>query len=170
MITITPEYLASQGLSPTFPKRFWTKVQKMDGCWLWTSSALQDGYGAIKTGVNNKIIRSNRAAWIITNGPIPNGLWILHNCPNGDNRACCNPDHLWIGTQQQNIEDAVKKGTHPHGESSGVSVLTVDQVREIRQAYICGVYGLKRLGKLYRVDPKTIQKIIRRDNWKSVTD
>ncbi len=165
MIEITPQYLASQGLSENFPSRFWEKIEKTDSCWLWISKALSNGYGIINTGVDRVLIKSNRAAWILCVGSIPSGLCVLHNCPNGDNRKCCNPEHLWLGTKADNVADAVKKGTHPHGETNGHSIFTWDQIFKIRQQYTLDKLSLTSLANLYETNLSTIYNIVKMRSW-----
>jgi hypothetical protein len=80
--------------------RFWAKVNKTDGCWLWTAALSRDGYGMFDR------CRAHRVAWSIANGEIPGGLYVLHIC---DNRRCVRPDHLYTGTARQNSADAVSR-------------------------------------------------------------
>jgi hypothetical protein len=87
--------------------RFWSRVQKSSGCWNWTGGLNYWGYGQM--AFMGKTMGAYRASWIIHNGPIPNGFFVLHRC---DNRRCVNPGHLWLGTQKDNIQDAVRKGRH----------------------------------------------------------
>lgn len=91
--------------------RFWSKVEKSDGCWRWTST-LQRGYGQIalcRQGAKRQTrVWAHRVAWELTHGrPVPAGLVICHRC---DNPRCVNPDHLFLGTQQDNVRDAIQKG------------------------------------------------------------
>lgn len=73
-------------------------------CWLWKGRKDKDGYGIFMHE------RTHRIMYELVCGPIPKGLNICHNCPDGDNSSCCNPFHLWAGTQKENIQDAMKKG------------------------------------------------------------
>ena len=75
-------------------------------CWEWTGYRLPHQYGRI-LGREKKLIGAHQAAWVLVNGPIPHGLWVLHRC---DNRACCNPAHLFLGTRLDNARDMVSKG------------------------------------------------------------
>ena len=86
-------------------QRFWTKVQKSDGCWLWTATKTK-GYGMIE-GPNRVPMQAHRVAWRLTFGEIPPGLSVLHHC---DVPLCVNPAHLWLGTQKENLQDAERKG------------------------------------------------------------
>ena len=75
------------------------------GCWLWERATTHNGYGQISIG--GKIMIAHRYSWELHGGHIPDGLCVLHKC---DVRCCVNPDHLWLGTQKDNSQDALKKG------------------------------------------------------------
>lgn len=108
----------------TLLKRFESKYQVdfESGCWNWTAAKKENGYGIIN--VNHRSVRAHRLAWLIYKGEIPfhesyHGMCVLHKC---DNRACVNPDHLFLGTQKENLEDAVKKERQAKGDRSGPSL------------------------------------------------
>jgi hypothetical protein len=109
---------------------FWTMVDKTSsphGCWLWSGKLDRDGYGAfgitLPSGHHEK--RTPRLSWILTNGDIPDGLQVLHNCDElysvGDktNRRCVNPSHLRLGTASDNMSDCIVKGRMATGILSG---------------------------------------------------
>lgn len=104
-------------------ERFWSKVEKGEGCWEWTAGvATNNGYGRFWVDVERQHEVAHRYAWEITNGPIPDGLSVCHHC---DNPACVRPDHLFVGTHAENLQDAVLKGK--------IATLTPSDVRKIRK-------------------------------------
>lgn len=89
----------------TSEERFWRKVKKTDGCWFWMGGRNDDGYGIAI--MNGHVCGAHRKAWAITRGPIPEGMQVLHHC---DTPSCVRPDHLWLGTQKDNMQDMRRKG------------------------------------------------------------
>lgn len=88
------------------PEMFWSKVQKTDVCWLWTGYCDENGYGMLNYGSKKR--RSHSVAWELVKGErLPKGLMLCHKC---DNPPCCNPDHLFVGTYKDNMQDAARKG------------------------------------------------------------
>jgi hypothetical protein len=79
-------------------------LDRETGCWLWSGGGVRP-YGLISTG-------THRLAWELANGPIPDGMQVLHRC---DEPRCCNPDHLFLGTQSDNMADKVRKGRTRNG-------------------------------------------------------
>jgi hypothetical protein len=98
----------------TNQERFETKFspEPNSGCWLWVGCVFSKtgGYGAFKA--DGKMWRAHRFAWVLYRGLIPDGLMVLHHC---DNRGCVNPEHLWLGTTDDNMADMVSKGRASRG-------------------------------------------------------
>lgn len=86
-------------------ERFWEKVVKSNGCWRWSGSTGNYGYGQLRSGED--LERAHRISWELHFGPIPLGMQVLHHC---DNPPCVRPDHLWLGTAKTNAEDRQSKG------------------------------------------------------------
>ena len=96
----------------TRAERFWSKVSRGadDECWLWTRGLLSNGYGHFRWSPD-LTIGSHRAAWWLTTGQDPRPLHVLHSC---DEPRCCNPAHLRLGVNQDNVDDKMKRGRHPN--------------------------------------------------------
>lgn len=156
--------LSSYGVTHTFVDRFFKKVKKSDGCWLWTGNLNECGYGTIGSGKNGKTILSNRACWLIHKGKIPDGLCVLHKC---DNPACVNPDHLWIGTHAENMIDRQNKGRTPKGSLCGRVKLTEEIVLSIRKDHSLGMTRLA-VAKKYNTSRTSAFAIIHRLSWKHI--
>lgn len=101
-------------MNPVMVERFWKRVDKRDDdeCWDWTGGLDSCGYGMLRVPgprSSHKKARSSRVAWEIANGPIPDGMCVLHSC---DRPKCCNPRHLRLGTQADNTRDKMERGRH----------------------------------------------------------
>jgi hypothetical protein len=142
---------------------FWEKVDKNSsttGCWEWQGAKDKDGYG-------NSFHKSKPHRWIFQyiNGPITSQQFVCHHC---DNPSCVNPDHLWLGTLQDNHRDMMIKGRHGYGRSPGISnpaaKLTEQQVLEIRDLYKAGM-SRNKLAKKYNMHWTSIHDIVFRNTW-----
>lgn len=143
------------------------RIGKPNECWEWKGSVGGPGYGNWCHAVNNlpKIGTAHRRAYIFFNGDC-SGLQVNHRCGN---RRCCNPNHLYAGTQKQNHEDSVKHETHvkpPYkkGEAVGTSKLTEEQVIKIKLDLKKGVKGAD-IAKKYNVTTGCISMINKSKNW-----
>ena len=146
-------------------QRFWAKVHVTARCWEWTGKWRSNGYGIIKVGDHGYI--ASRIAWLLSNGPIPEGLDVLHRC---DNPLCVNPDHLFLGTHTDNMRDMAAKGRRAsfRGEKNGLAKLTPELVAEIRRLRAeTGMYQ-RALAKRFRVTQSTIWAVLNRRRWVDV--
>lgn len=92
--------------------QLWAKVQKAgpDECWPWIAAKYRKGYGHLNDLGRTKA--AHRVAWELTNGAIPDGMFVCHHC---DNPSCCNPAHLFLGSAKDNTLDMIRKGRHRTG-------------------------------------------------------
>jgi hypothetical protein len=151
----------------TLEERFWEKVSVGgdDDCWEWTA-AKSGGYGRIGDGKNSLI--ATRVSWEIHNGEIPEGKHVCHRC---DNPPCVNPNHLFLGTHDENMIDMASKGRRARkavGVENGLSKLNPKKVREIRRKYATLKYTYKELANTYGVASPTIISVVKRLTWKHV--
>ncbi len=157
-------------------RSIWEKRKKIivseNDCWIWQGAKSKDGYGHF--GHNKVTILAHRMTYQLCVGDIPDKLHVCHNCPGGDNPACCNPSHLFVGTDVDNVRDCVKKGRHTPaslpGESNPSSKLTAEQVIEIRRLYKIESYRgyRKELAAEYNVSSCTIRRILDGKSWKNL--
>ena len=145
-------------------ERFWEKVDVAgaDDCWEWTASKAK-GYGKIYR--DGKLTAAHRLSWEFRHGEIPAGLHILHKC---DNPACVNPEHLFTGTQLDNLADMREKGRQVLGVTHGNAKLTKAQVIEIRLRYAAGGVTQAQLGANYGVTKSLISVIVLFKGWRHI--
>lgn len=129
------------------------------GCWLWLGPVNWDNYGTMT--LRGRGIGAHRFSWLIHRGQIPEGMRVLHKC---DVRCCVNPDHLFLGTQIDNIHDMIAKNRHrgPRGRNNRHVKLTEDQVRLIRKSS----EPQKDLAARFKVTGGLISMIRTRTVWK----
>jgi hypothetical protein len=153
--------------------RFWSGVDKsagIDECWPWTWAIAKSGYGCITVALG-KLRTTHRVAYEMVNGPIPPGKYICHRC---DNRACCNPAHLFAGDPADNTSDMWSKGrqhsyaTMQKGEARHNARLNAEAVREIRRR--AGGESKSALARNYGVSITAITAVIKRKTWKHIGD
>lgn len=158
--------------------RFWAKVERRgeDECWPWQKGLNTSKYGAFSLPVTNPygshMFAASRVAYAIANNGLVAGFMVCHTC---DNTLCCNPKHLFLGTQLDNMRDMAKKGRNgqPNGERSPMSKLTAEQVVEIRRIYIRqdrrhDGFGQAALGRKYGVSQNAIGCVVNRKVWTHV--
>lgn len=144
-------------------KDFYDQIDQkaFNECWEWRG--VTNGFKYGRFIFYGKNFGSHRIAYMFQKGMLPNGLFVCHKC---DNPICCNPDHLFIGTNSENIADCVSKGRQVRGEKAPRAVLSNSDVLEIRKEYKKGKTSYKNLGKKYGVRNAAIYKIINRRTWK----
>lgn len=181
-----------RGTSPcttTPQERFWGRVDQsgpvvrpgLGACWLWLGPKDRKGYGTTHLTKQRKR-GAHQAAWLFTNGHIPDGMWVLHKC---DNPPCVRPSHLFLGTSDDNIRDKVAKGRQARGETHwsqqlGASSrfargnmlpqakLTPSMVQEIRRLSRVENWSARRIAKHIGVSPSAIDRILLGVSWAHV--
>lgn len=149
----------------TEEQRFWEKVEKGPGCWLWTSALGSKGYGIFWKDPITRSVFAHRYSFELSKGAIPEGMVVLHSC---DNPQCVKLDHLSYGSIRDNALDAMCKGRLAAGaRNGGGRKLTEDQVREIWESR--DSIGCKRAAVIYAVSSQTIKAIRRGKLWRCVT-
>lgn len=153
-----------------YETHFWTKVRKTDSCWEWTAArgwnngVPNSGYG--QYNVHRKGVYAHRYAWEITNGPIPEKTLVLHKC---DNPICVRPDHLFLGTHNDNMADMTMKGRRSRVGSPGLSnpraKLTKEQADAIRLKHLYFQKTQHELAREYGVCQTTISRVTRGEHW-----
>lgn len=134
-----------------------------DDCWEWGGYLKKDGYGTIS--INSLLYYVHRVVYILTYGSIPNEKLILHHC---DNRKCCNPKHLFLGTDQDNSNDMLYKHRQNRGEKVNTNKLTTLQVLKIRKLYSTGNYLQRELGEIYEITSRNICSIVNNKTWRHI--
>lgn len=145
----------------TLSERFWSKVDVRgpDECWPWTASCFGDGHGQF--GIDYSMAGAHRVAWTLTNGPIPKGEWVLHKC---NDPACCNPNHLYLGDHQDNVDDMVRSGVQ-RGERHHNAKLIEAEVLQIYELHAAGV-SQQALAIRFGVCNAHINRIVESETWK----
>lgn len=147
-------------------QRFFKHVKKMkNGCWEWTGQLHPTGYGRFIFQGNRGFL-SHRVSWIIHNGELSSDLLVCHKC---DNRKCVNPDHLFIGTNSDNIQDRTLKNrsNRPFGNKFAPRKLKENDIPKIRKLLSEG-FSQKEIGEKFGVSRSTIYKIKIGERWKNI--
>lgn len=135
-----------------------------NGCWNW-QGANRNGYGRLIIGSRTDGTRhsesAHRYSWMVYKGDIPENYEVCHHC---DNKACINPEHLFLGTRQDNIDDRERKGRNNHvvGEKCWQSKFTPDDIVNIRRSKLSS----RSIAKFYKVNKSSIQAIRNGETWK----
>ena len=150
----------TRGLTVSERLDFYSIPEPNTGCWIWVGSLWSSGYGTMT--VNQISKAAHRWRWEICYGEIPKGMDVCHKC---DVRLCTNPEHLFLGTRQDNMQDAIRKGRFSLGESHKSAKLTEQQVMEI----LPDVRAYNVIARDYEVSRQTIGAIKNGINWKHIT-
>ena len=156
-------------LQGNYLERFWSKVRKGDFCWDWTHAVSRGGYGKFSVK-RSKWVEAHRISYLIENGVIPDGICVLHKC---DNKICVRPDHLFLGTHKDNIQDCISKGrarfgSNPyHGQDHPNSKLANGVISIIRKYRKKG-WKLREIAELCQVSQSLISMILNGKRWKHI--
>ena len=157
----------------TLEEKFWEKVDKKDEdeCWEWQASRNYKGYGIFYTTINKNKKKghgAHRVAYMLhfRLNDLLSDIQVCHIC---DNPACCNPNHLWLGTNRDNQLDSMKKGRHkvPLGEDHGKSKLSNKDVLKIRKMRKKG-YTFKFIAEKFNITSANVGYITKRKTWKHI--
>lgn len=182
-------------LSEADAKRFWSHVEKTDGCWNWRTRRGLAPYAYGQARLFRRPLGAHRLSYMMHVGEVPQGLQVCHRC---DNPRCVRPDHLFLGTIGDNMRDRTAKGrqargqTHgwalhpervvrgdrhwskrlkdrvPRGERNGFATLTEADVIAIREAYAAGRASQNELARQYNTAQANVWRIIHRRAWQHV--
>lgn len=165
------------GLVDELAPRFREKVAQgaINDCWSWMGARTVKGYGYFRkrhpVTRRDTSLMAHRFAWVLEHKRIvPSGLLVCHHC---DNRLCVNPTHLFVGTNDDNMRDMVRKGRasrepRMQGEGHTLAVLTEREVRAIRRIYAAGGVSQKALGKRFGVSEGNIYMITKGKTWRHI--
>lgn len=140
---------------------FLSKVERRDGCWLWTGPLFHEGYGCVCVSGRRQPLYAHRLSYELFIGPIPVGKSVLHRC---DVKNCVDPAHLFLGTHADNMRDAAAKGRMPGGPGPKLTVQTVKQARQLRAEGV----GYDALAEHFGVAWCTIWQAVNGVSWKHV--
>jgi len=167
-MTTVAEYIAIDRTSRfsgkrTVEERFWPKVEKTDGCWLWRGATNRGGYGIFQAGVlgKSRSVTAHQVSLCLDGRPLQPGQVTRHLC---NTPLCVRPDHLVTGSVLDNVNDMLDAKRNQRGEGIGTSVLSEEQVREI--IALAPTHGqFKATAKRYGVGSDTIRRIVFGEAW-----
>jgi hypothetical protein len=146
-----------------------TTFEPNTGCWLWMGNLNHKGYGQIGEGAHS-MVATHRVSYAHYKGEIPSGMQVLHAC---DVPSCCNPEHLWLGTHQDNVDDKMRKGRHvagrhtkSRGSNNGNSKLAETEARAIK----FGRMSYAETAKTFGVSKSLVFAIRKGKAWKHLAE
>jgi hypothetical protein len=131
----------------TADDRFWSNVRKSKDCWDWTGRFSKYGYGQVRR--EGREMRAHRLAWTLRYGPIPQGMCVLHLC---DRPSCVRPEHLYLGTRFENVQDRCARAMLRSGRARGIKI-TAAEVVELRRQWAFGEISTEQLGLSFGLEP-----------------
>ena len=151
----------------TTEERFWEKVDKSGECWEWTACKVRNGYGQFK--LDGRPQQAHRVSWRLAHGDIPqgegyHGTCVCHTC---DNPSCVRPDHLFLGTNADNLQDMAEKGRSTLGSLHPNAKLTEEDIPLIRE-YLRYGCTQKYIGSLFGVRSNQISRINTGKSWSHI--
>lgn len=139
------------------------------GCWIWTGGLASGRYGSINVGGKQKL--AHRVSYELHEGPIPEGLNVLHRC---DVTTCVNPHHLFTGTQTDNMRDCANKGRHKAvffpGTECHFAKINDEMARDIIRKYKTGQYTQQQIGDEYGITQSNVSYIVNNKTWYHLED
>lgn len=142
--------------------RLIAKADTASDCWIWRGAVNQGAGGYGWFSLNGDATLAHRASWVLHNGPIPDGMHVLHRC---DVRLCINPSHLFLGTNNDNVADKVAKGRTAHGEGHARNGLSAEKALAVRHA----TGTVREIGRRLGVSASHVSAIRRGVYWRSLT-
>jgi len=162
--TVTIPRKTKAGRKPNTIDKFWQRVAKTESCWLWKGTVNKyNGRGMFK--LNDKYYQVHRLSYELKFGAIPDGILICHKC---DIPLCVNPDHLFPGTQQDNINDCVSKKRNAFGYKNWNTKLTEEKVRIIRKTDFSAHGSQAMMARLMGISQTALQYVLNRKNWSHI--
>lgn len=164
----------SEPLPEKSKRKFFERFQNAEnGCWIWTASIGDAGYGLMS--IYGMPCVASRLSYLIHKGPIPDGLFVCHKC---DNPPCVNPDHLFLGTVKDNADDAIRKGRYkemPHAMGGAATRGSINGFAKLTEAKVADILVLAKQGRShvslasdFGVCNSTIGRIVHRKIWTHV--
>jgi hypothetical protein len=161
--------LEKMAASEVAQEKFWggAKIEGTEDCWEWQRALDSYGYGTFSFQYESRqrtFIFAHRIAYFLTHGELPDKL-VCHHC---DNTKCVNPDHLFLGNNNDNRQDSVQKGRHTRGEGQHLHKLTDNKVKRIRLLYFCGGMNGTEISRKFEVSKQCIFHVVYGRTWKHV--